>query len=45
MMQFTRGGSARDHGGGTCESPEHCINCEDGFYADKGLCTSRLFVK
>ncbi|XP_052095904.1 uncharacterized protein LOC127731085 [Mytilus californianus] len=36
---YYRGGSTRNHGGGTCASPENCINCQDGFYANQGFCT------
>ncbi|CAC5401972.1 unnamed protein product [Mytilus coruscus] len=42
---YYRGGSTRNHGGGTCASPENCINCQDGFYANGGFCTSRSFAK
>ena len=36
-----RGGSTRNNGGGTCSSPNNCINCQDGFYGYGGKCLSK----
>ena len=36
-----RGGSTRNNGGGTCQSPNNCINCQDGFYGYGGKCLSK----
>jgi hypothetical protein len=31
----------RNNGGGTCHSPDNCINCQDGFYGYGGKCLSK----
>ena len=36
-----RGGYTQNNGGGTCHSPNNCINCRDGFYGNGGQCLSK----
>ncbi|XP_071153805.1 uncharacterized protein [Mytilus edulis] len=38
---YYRGGGSRNQGGGTCVSPGVCADCQNGFYADWALCTSK----
>ncbi|XP_021356985.1 uncharacterized protein LOC110452658 [Mizuhopecten yessoensis] len=33
-----RSGSTQRHSGGSCNAPEQCSNCNDGFYANGGMC-------
>ena len=36
--------STRNNGGGTCSSPDNCINCHDGFYGYGGKCLSKYSI-
>ena len=36
-----RNESTRNNGNGTCQSPNNCSNCHDGFYGNGGQCLSK----